>query len=54
VEDTGAGIPDAKKDIIFEKFTQLDSSLSRKTGGIGLGLAISKVRERNFQENSLV
>ena len=46
VEDTGAGIPDSKKEVIFEKFTQLDSSLSRKTGGIGLGLAISKVSKK--------
>lgn len=42
VTDTGRGIPPDKHAQIFEEFYQVDSSLSRKHGGAGLGLAISK------------
>ena len=42
VIDRGPGIPFDKQSVIFEKFRQIDGSVTREHGGTGLGLAISK------------
>ena len=43
VEDEGIGISEDKQKIIFEKFIQVDSSLTRQAEGTGLGLSLVKL-----------
>ena len=42
VEDTGPGIPESQRDRVFQSFVQADNSATRKHGGTGLGLTISR------------
>jgi signal transduction histidine kinase len=42
VQDTGPGIPEVRREHVFEPFVQLDRSLTRTQEGLGLGLSISR------------
>ncbi len=43
ISDTGVGIPEADLERIFERFYQVESHMTRRHGGLGLGLAVSKI-----------
>jgi signal transduction histidine kinase len=42
VSDSGRGLPDSKREVLFKRFTQADDSATRSVGGLGLGLALAK------------
>ena len=42
VSDTGCGIPADRQEVIFDRFRQVDSSMTRSAGGTGIGLSITK------------
>jgi signal transduction histidine kinase len=52
VIDHGAGIPEAFRDRVFQRFAQADSADSRKKGGTGLGLSICRPSSRNMAAGS--
>jgi signal transduction histidine kinase/ActR/RegA family two-component response regulator len=52
VKDTGIGIPEAKQQLIFERFTQANSEITREFGGSGLGLTIIR-RLLNLQNSDI-
>jgi signal transduction histidine kinase len=54
VEDSGPGVPEADRERIFERFTQLDSGATRRAGGVGLGLYIARQLARSQDGELLV
>jgi signal transduction histidine kinase len=54
VEDTGPGIPEAERQRIFDRFTQLERHIQRRAGGVGLGLYIARQLARSQDGDLLV
>src|SRR5215218_4705597 len=54
VEDAGPGIPEAERQRIFDRFTQLERSSQRRAGGVGLGLYIARQLARSQDGDLLV
>jgi signal transduction histidine kinase len=54
VEDAGPGIPEAERQRIFDRFTQLDRHSQRRGGGVGLGLYIARQLARSQDGDLLV
>jgi signal transduction histidine kinase len=54
VEDAGPGIPEAERQRIFDRFTQLERHLQRRAGGVGLGLYIARQLARSQDGDLLV
>jgi signal transduction histidine kinase len=54
VEDAGPGIPEAERQRIFDRFTQLERNIQRRAGGVGLGLYIARQLARSQDGDLLV
>jgi two-component system, OmpR family, sensor histidine kinase KdpD len=54
VEDGGPGIPEAERQRIFDRFTQLERHMQRRSGGVGLGLYIARQLARSQDGELLV
>jgi signal transduction histidine kinase len=54
VEDAGPGIPEAERQRIFDRFTQLERHTTRRAGGVGLGLYIARQLARSQDGDLLV
>ena len=54
VEDAGPGIPEAERQRIFDRFTQLERHTTRRSGGVGLGLYIARQLARSQDGDLLV